>query len=144
MLLGAHDHTIDDKNRLTLPAKFREAFKDGVVVTRGFDGCLYAYRRQDWDRLVESRLAEMDPLSAKGRRIQRFFFAGASEADLDKQGRVMIPAQLIEHAKLGREVVVAGGNDRLGVWDRAAWRNELAQVEGSAEDVAERLAAKRD
>ena len=144
MLLGAHDHTIDDKNRLTLPAKFREAFQDGVVITRGLDGCLYAYRRPDWDRLVESRLATMDPLSKEGRRIQRFFFSGAAEADLDKQGRVMIPTQLLEHAKLGREVVVAGVHDRLEIWDRAAWRKELAEVEGSAEDVAERLADQRD
>jgi transcriptional regulator MraZ len=144
MLLGAHDHTIDDKNRLTLPAKFREAFQDGVVITRGFDGCLYAYRRPDWDRLVESRLATMDPLSKENRRIQRFFFSGASESDLDKQGRVMLPAQLLEHAKLGREVVVAGVHDHLEIWDRAAWRAELAEVEGSAEDVAERLADQRD
>ena len=144
MLLGTFEHTIDDKNRLTLPAKFRQAFADGVVITRGLDGCLFAYRRPDWDRLVESRLSTLDPLSAEGRRIQRFFFSGASEADLDKQGRVMIPAQLLEHGKLGREVVVAGVHDRLEIWDRAAWRKELAEVEGSAEDVAERLADKRD
>jgi MraZ protein len=144
MLLGAYDHTIDDKNRLTLPAKYREAFKDGVVVTRGLDGCLFAYRRPDWDRLVESRLAPLDPLSPETRRLQRFFYAGASESELDKQGRMMIPAQLIGHAKLGREVVVAGVNDRLEIWDRAAWRKELAEVEGSAEDVAERLATQRD
>src|SRR5437879_8676111 len=124
MLLGAYDHTIDDKNRLTLPAKFREAFQDGVVVTRGFDGCLYAHRRPDWDRLVESRLATMDPLRPEGRRIQRFFFSGAAEAELDKQGRVMIPAQLIEHAKLGREVGVAGDNCRLEVWHQSARRQE--------------------
>jgi MraZ protein len=144
MLLGAHEHTIDDKNRLTLPAKFRQAFADGVVVTRGLDGCLYAYRRPDWARLVESRLAEVDPLRAEGRRLERFFYSGATETELDKQGRVMIPRELIDHAKLGREVVVAGVNDRLEIWDRAAWRKELAEVEGSAEDVAERLAAKRD
>ena len=144
MLLGAHEHTIDDKNRLTLPAKFRQAFADGVVITRGLDGCLFAYRRPDWDRLVDSRLAALDPLSPEGRRLQRHFFSGAAEADLDKQGRVMIPRELIEHAQLGREVVVAGVNDRLEIWDRAAWRKELAAVEGSAEDVAERLAAGRD
>ena len=144
MLLGAHEHTIDDKNRLTLPAKFRQAFADGVVVTRGLDGCLYAFRRPDWDRLVESRLATLDPLSPEGRRLERFFYSGASETELDKQGRVMLPRELIEHAKLGREVVVAGVNDRLEIWDRATWRKELAEVEGSAEDVAERLAAKRD
>jgi len=144
MFLGAHDHTIDDKNRLTLPAKFREAFKDGVVVSRGFDGCLYAYRREDWGRLVQSRLASMDPLRPEGRRIQRFFFSGASEAELDKQGRVMIPAPLLEHAQLKRDVVVAGMRDHLEIWDRDAWNRELAEVEGSAEDVAERLAAKND
>jgi MraZ protein len=144
MLLGAHEHTIDDKNRLTLPAKFRQAFADGIVVTRGLDGCLYAYRRPDWARLVESRLAALDPLSPEGRRLERFFYSGATETELDKQGRVMIPRELIDHAKLGREVVVAGVNDRLEIWDRATWRKELAEVEGSAEDVAERLAAKRD
>src|SRR6266542_4095409 len=144
MLLGAHDHTIDDKNRLTLPAKFREAFQDGVVVTRGLDGCLYAFRREDWDRLVESRLATLDPLSPEGRRLERFFFSGATEAELDGQGRVMLPKELIEHAGLNREVIVAGVNERLEIWDRAAWRKELAEVEGSAEDVAERLAAQRD
>jgi len=144
MLLGAHEHTIDDKNRLTLPAKFRQAFADGVVVTRGLDGCLYAFRRPDWDRLVESRLATLDPLSPEGRRLERFFYSGASETELDKQGRVMLPAQLIEHAQLGREVVVAGVNDRLEIWDRGAWRRELAEVEGRAEHVAERLAARGD
>jgi MraZ protein len=144
MLLGAYEHTIDDKNRLTLPAKFRQAFADGVVVTRGLDGCLFAFRRPDWDRLVESRLATLDPLSEEGRRLNRFFFSGAAEAELDKQGRMMLPAPLIEHASLGRDVVVAGVNDRLEIWDRAAWRKELAEVEGRAEHVAERLATKRD
>src|SRR5438445_13362167 len=123
MLLGAHEQTIDDKNRLALPARFRQAFADGVVVTRGLDGCLYAFRRQDWDRLVESRLATLDPLSPEGRRLERFFYSGASETELDKQGRVMVPRELIEHAKLGREVGVAGLNDRLGTWARVGWRN---------------------
>jgi MraZ protein len=144
MLLGAHEHTLDDKNRLTLPARFRAAFAGGVVVTRGMDGCLYAYRREDWDSLVENRLATLDPLSKEGRRMQRFFFSGASEVEPDRQGRVMIPAALIEHAGLGREVVVAGVRDHLEIWDRAKWRQELNEVEGSAEDVAERLATQRD
>jgi MraZ protein len=144
MLLGEYEHTIDDKNRLTLPARFRHVFGDGIVVTRGMDGCLHAYTRGDWDALVQGRLATLDPLSKEGRRMQRFFFAGATEAEPDKQGRVGIPAALLEHAKLGRDVVVAGVNDHLEIWDRAAWRRELAEVEGSAEDVAERLAAQRD
>src|SRR5215471_19212441 len=141
MLLGEYEHTIDDKNRLTLPARFRQAFVDGIVVTRGMDGCLFAYTRVDWERLVQSRLATLDTLSKEGRRMQRFFFSGATEAELDKQGRVGVPGALLEHAKLGRDVVVAGVNDHLEIWDRDAWRRELAEVEGSAEDVAERLAA---
>jgi MraZ protein len=144
MLLGTHEHTIDDKNRLTLPAKFRESFADGLVVSKGLDRCLQAYRREDWDRLVESRLASLDPFSQEARRIQRFHFAGAAEAELDKQGRLMIPAALLEHAQLSREVVVAGMRDHVEIWDREAWRRELAEIEGSAVDVAERLAAKND
>jgi MraZ protein len=144
MLLGEHEHTLDDKNRLTLPARFRQAFAEGIVVTRGMDGCLFAYTPQDWNTLVQGRLATLDPLSKEGRRMQRFFYAGATEAELDKQGRVGIPGALLEHAKLGRDVVVAGVHDHLEIWDRAAWRLELAEVEGSAEHVAERLAAKRD
>ena len=144
MLLGEHEHTLDDKNRLTLPARFRAAFAGGVVVTRGMDGCLYAYRREDFNRLVETRLVELDPLSQEGRRMHRFFFSGAAEVDPDKQGRVMIPAALIQHAGLGREVVVAGVHDHLEIWDRARWRKEMNEVEGSAEDVAERLATRRD
>ena len=144
MLLGEYEHTIDDKNRLTLPAKFRQAFADGIVVTRGMDGCLYAYPRDEWRDSVESRLRELDPLSREGRVMHRYFFSGAAEAELDRQGRVMVPAPLIEHARLGREVVVAGVRDHLEIWDRAHWREHLKEIEGSAEHVAERLATKRD
>ncbi len=144
MLLGEYEHTIDDKNRLTLPAKFRGRFADGIVVTRGLDGCLFAYPRRDWDRIVETRLAEIDQLGQLGRRLHRHFFSGAAEDELDKQGRVMLPGALLNHAKLGRDVVVAGVYDHLEIWDRAAWREQLKEVEGSAEHVAERLAAQHD
>ena len=144
MLLGEYEHTIDDKNRLTLPAKFRESFAGGIVLTRGMDGCLYAYTKADWDRLVETRLSTLDPLSREGRLMQRYFFASAAAAEPDKQGRVPVPAPLAEAAGLGREVVVAGVYDHLEIWSRAAWREHLREVEGSAEHVAERLAAKRD
>ena len=144
MLLGTHEHTIDDKNRLTLPAKFRDSFAEGVVVTRGLDRCLRIFRSEDWVRLVESRLATLDPFSPETRKAQRFHFTGASETELDKQGRVMIPAPLLKRAQLKRDVVVAGMGDHFEVWDRDAWNRELAEFEGSAEDVAERLAAKSD
>jgi MraZ protein len=143
MLLGEFEHTLDDKNRLTLPARFRDAFDGVVVVTRGMDGCLYAYTRDDFARLVE-RMRALDPLSREARVMQRHFFSGATDAELDKQGRVMIPAALLESAGLRREVVVAGVYDHVEIWDRATWRTHLEEVEGSAEHVAERLAANRD
>jgi MraZ protein len=142
MLLGEFEHTIDDKNRLTLPAKFRQALSGGLVITRGLDPCLVCYPQADWEQLVESRLAELDPLSREGRLMHRFFFAGASEAAPDKQGRVMLPPTLAK--TLGREVVVAGVRDHLEIWNREAWRDHVKMMEGSAEDVAERLATQRD
>ena len=144
MLLGEYEHTIDDKNRLTLPAKFRQAFADGLVLTRGIEQCLTAYPRAEWSSIVESRLRQLDPLSKEGRLMQRYFYSGASEAELDKQGRVMVPSSLGDYAGLGKEVVVAGIRDHLEIWDRANWREHLAEIEGSAEDVAERLATRRD
>lgn len=144
MLLGEYEHALDDKNRLTLPAKFRQSFSDGVVLTRGMDGCLVVYTRADWESFVDRRLSGLDSFSVEARRMSRFLFAGAAEAELDKQGRVMVPQPLIDHAKLEREVVVAGVRDHAEIWDRAAWRKQLEEVEGSAELVAERLAAKQD
>jgi MraZ protein len=139
MLLGEHDHSLDDKNRLTLPAKLRESLGDGVVVTHGMDGCLYAYATEDWQRLAE-RIQALDPLSRESRVMQRHFFAGAVRAELDKQGRMVLPASLLEAAGIEREVTVAGVFDHLEIWDRAKWRIHRHEVEGSAEDVAERLA----
>jgi len=144
MFLGEFEHTIDDKNRLTLPARFREALAGGVVVTRGMDGCLYAYPLERWEALVESQLGQLNLLRQDDRMIQRYFFSAAAEAKPDKQGRIMLPAALIDHAELGREVIVAGVHDHLEIWDRSAWRRQIADVEGRAEHVAERLAAERD
>ena len=139
MLLGEHEHSLDDKNRLTLPAKLRADFEDGVVVTRGLDGCLYAYPRPAWAQLAE-RIQTLDPLAEDSRRMRRHFFSGAAYGELDKQGRMVIPAALLEGAGITREVTVAGVFDHLEIWDRAKWRQQLHEVEGSAEDVAERLA----
>ena len=144
MLLGEYDHTLDEKNRLTLPAKFRRALEGGVVLTRGLDTCVEAYPAGDWQQLVESRLAGLNPLSHETRVLERFYYTGAVELAPDKQGRVMLPSSLIEHAKLGREVVIVGMRDRLEIWDRASWRAQLKEVMGSAEHVAERLAAQHN
>jgi MraZ protein len=142
-LLGEYEHTIDEKNRLTLPARFRPLFAAGLVLTRGLDGCLYAYARDAWERLVASRLEAVDPLSPEGRLMERFFFSGAAELEPDRQGRIVVPAALAQRAKLGREVVIAGVRDRLEIWNRGAWRKQLQEVEGRAEDVAQRLAERR-
>jgi MraZ protein len=144
MLLGEFEHTIDDKNRLTLPAKFRQALSGGLVITRGMDGCLYCYPRPEWERMVDGRLAGLDPLSKEGRMMHRYFFAGASETEPDKQGRVLVPATLTKNAGIDREVVIAGVGDRLEIWDRQAWQDHVREFEGSAEHVAERLATQRD
>jgi MraZ protein len=144
MLLGEFEHTVDEKNRLTLPARFRKSFERGVVLTRAIDRCLAVYPKEQWERNVGARIGELEGLSRDDRRMQRFFFASAAEVELDKQGRVMVPAALMQHAGIERDVTVAGVYDHLEIWDRAAWQAEMREVEGSAEDVAERLADKRD
>jgi MraZ protein len=144
MLIGEYEHTIDDKNRLTLPARFREAFSDGGVVTRGLDSCLTVYTRADWEQLVEDTLRPLDPLSREARELERYYFSAAAEANFDKQGRVLIPPPLAQYANLGREVVVAGVRNRLEIWGRDAWRKQRDEFEGSAEHVAERLARQRN
>src|SRR3989304_3337367 len=122
MFLGEYDHTLDDKNRLTLPARFRDAFAAGVVVTRGMDGCLSVSPQAAGEPFVSVRLEGLDPFSREARQMSRFLFAGAAEAEPDKQGRIMLPPVLIQHAKLEREGVVAGVRGPGEVWDRAAWR----------------------
>ena len=143
MFFGEYEHTIDDKSRLTLPARFRDSLANGVVLTRGLDTCLDVYAREQWEALVEGHLAPLDPFSKEARELKRFFFAAAAAAELDKQGRVLVPPALTRHARLGREVVVAGVHDHLEIWDRAGWTDHVTKVEGSADDVAERLAQRR-
>jgi MraZ protein len=143
MLLGEYEHTVDEKGRITLPAKFRELFKSGIVITRGMDGCLYAYTPDEWQKLVQSLLGSLNPLSPDSRRLQRFFFSGAAETTPDKQGRVTLPPGPAQQAQLERDVVIAGVYDHLEIWDRAGWADHLRAVEGRVDDVAERLAEKR-
>src|SRR5260221_3801224 len=125
MLLGEHEHTIDDKSRLTLPAKFRQAMAGGIVLTRGLDACVEAYPADDWQALVESRIAGLNPLSHETRVIERFYYSGAVEVQPDKQGRVMLPPALVEHGGLGRGGVVGGMRARPEVLDRTALRTPL-------------------
>ncbi len=140
MLLGTYEHTLDDKNRLTLPARFRDAFASGVFLARGMDGCVSVYTPDAWDQFTSVRLGDLHPLTEEGRQMSRFIYAGASDAELDKQGRVVLPQALLDRAGLGREVIVAGLRDHLEIWDRTAWQTHMEEVERNAERVAQRLA----
>ena len=137
MLLGEHEHTIDDKNRLTLPARFRHAFGDGIVVSRGMDGCLYAYPRAHWESAIQARLERLDQLGRETRQLRRFFYAGAVEGELDKQGRIGIPAPLREYAALERDVVVIGVMDRIEIWDPARWQEYSAGAQAKFAELDE-------
>lgn len=139
MLLGEYAQKLDEKNRVTIPARLREPFAEGLFVTRGLDHCVAIYARDGWDAFVEGQIARLDPLTREGRQMERFLFGGAVEAELDRQGRVAIPAPLMQHAALGREIIVVGVRDRLEIWDRETWERGLAELEGSAEIVAERV-----
>ena len=140
MFIGTYEHTIDEKSRLTLPARFREALGGGVVLARGIDGNVAVYPRETWKVTVEARMSVLDPLSREARELRRFFFSGAGEADIDGSGRVLVPAPLVRHAGLEREVVVAGNYDHLELWNPTEWEKHLTAVEGSVEHAAERLA----
>ena len=144
MLSGEYEHTLDEKNRLTLPARFRSRFAEGLVITRGMEDCLSIFTPEEFSQSIESRLAKLDPLSRESRDMRRFYFSGTVEVVPDKQGRVMVPQALIQSAGFSREVMVVGVLDHLEIWDRAAWRDYMKQVEENVEDAAERLAAQRD
>lgn len=142
MFIGTYEHTIDEKSRLTLPARFREGIGDGVVLARGLDGNVAVYPRETWTMTVEARISALDPLSREARELRRFFFSGAAESNVDRQGRILVPTVLTRHAGLERDVIVAGNYDHLELWQPAAWEQHLHAVEGSAEHAAERLAAR--
>ena len=118
-LLGTHSYQLDPKGRISLPARFREAFADGAYLTLGQDGCLFCFPRAEWDeRSSEVRAA---PLSdTEGRAYSRMFFGNAEPVDLDAQGRLVVPQRLRLQVGIRKEVVVVGVQDRMEIWDKAA------------------------
>jgi MraZ protein len=119
-LLGEHSYQMDPKGRISLPAKLRGAFEDGVYLTLGQDGCLFAFPRGEWHR----RQAEVQALAIsdpRNRAYARMFFANAERVELDVQGRFVLPRKLRDDAGLGREITVVGVADRLEIWDKQAW-----------------------
>jgi MraZ protein len=141
MFYGEYEHTIDEKNRLTLPARFRHALANGVVLARGIERNVDVFPSDSWNESV-ARIAELDSLNREAREMKRHVFAGVAMSELDKQGRVLVPLHLAQHAGFGKEVVVAGVHDHLEIWDRTEWAARVSAMEGSAGDVAERLADK--
>ncbi len=118
MLTGEYQHNMDQKGRVTVPSKFREDLGDKFYVCRGLDGCLFLLSAAQWDDLVKKVSAI--PL-AQGKGIQRYFFSGAAEVEPDKQGRILIPQNLRDHAGLEKDVTVIGAAVRAEIWDTARW-----------------------
>lgn len=119
-LLGTHSYSLDPKGRVSLPARFREAFADGCWLTIGQDGCLYVFPRAEWERRSEE--VASSPLSdADGRAFSRLFFGASDEAKVDSQGRVTIPQRLRDAVGITKDVVVLGVRDRMEIWDRASY-----------------------
>ncbi len=136
MFLGEFVHTIDEKGRLTIPAKFRAGLEDGLVITRGIDRCLVIYPMEEWERLAE-KVSALPMTDRSARAFRRLVFAGASDAIPDKNGRVLIPPSLREYAALDGEVIVTGLNTYVEVWGPAAWGEERKHVEGDSGNIEE-------
>lgn len=141
MLIGEYRHTLDAKNRLSLPAKFRKELGSGVVVTRGLDHCLFVYPKTAWKREAQ-KFAAHSSGTAAGRAFARLMLAGANEAEVDSAGRVLVPDYLRTYAKLGTKCVVAGVADRIEIWDETAWEAYTKDIERDADSFAEALGAK--
>jgi MraZ protein len=137
--LGQYEHTLDAKNRLTVPSKFRGALSDGVVLSKQLQTCIAIWPETGWERFTDHAMASRDPFNEELQDLSRFYHAGAFDARLDAAGRIMLPPTLIEHARLGKEVVLIGNLDRVEVWDRALWREKEASINQRAPELAQRL-----
>ncbi|MWC27451.1 division/cell wall cluster transcriptional repressor MraZ [Paenibacillus sp. MMS18-CY102] len=138
MFMGEHQHSIDDKGRIIIPSKFRESLGDTFIVTRGLDNCLFVYPRSEWS-VLEQKLKALPLMKSDARAITRFFFSGATECELDKQGRVNLPKHLCEYAKLDKECVVLGVSSRVEIWSKETWAGYYEQSEEAFNEIAEKL-----
>ena len=138
---GHYEHSLDSKDRLTVPARFRAALADGVVLSAGLDPCVEVYPTSDFARFEERVLAELNPLSRHGRMMRRRFHGRSHDEMLDSAGRVRIPRHLIEHAGLEEgPCVVIGVADHLEIWNATAWEEHDAEIDATATEIAEELA----
>ena len=136
MLIGEYEHTIDAKGRLSMPAKLRRDMGEAFIVTKGLDGCLFAFSSDEWMNF-ETKLKAL-PLSDKNaRNFVRFFLAGATECEIDKQGRFLIPSNLRDAAGLQKEAVIIGVGTRLEIWNKETWASKDKEI--SADEIAENM-----
>jgi MraZ protein len=138
MFIGEFNHSIDDKGRLAVPIKFRAALAQGVVITKGLDGCLFLYTKTEWDKVAE-KINAMPISQSNARAFSRLMLGGAMDMLPDKQGRVNLPKYLMSYAKIKSSVIVAGLVNRLEIWDSKAWQEYKAKTEKDAEKMAEEL-----
>lgn len=136
MLIGEYEHTIDAKGRLSMPSKLRRDMGEAFIVTKGLDGCLFAFSQDEWKNF-ETKLKSL-PLSDKNaRNFVRFFLAGATECEIDKQGRFLIPSNLRQTGKLEKEAVIIGVGTRLEIWNKDVWISKDEEI--SADEIAENM-----
>ena len=125
MFLGEYQYKVDAKGRIPFPPKFKEELKPGLVLTRGSEGCIAVYPQSEWGKIVEE-MAVLPPSSSKERRRTRFFFSGAFRADLDAQGRVVLPMPLRQYARIEHDTIMVGCNNYVEIWNQEAWSAESA------------------
>ncbi|HEX2087058.1 MAG TPA: division/cell wall cluster transcriptional repressor MraZ [Solirubrobacteraceae bacterium] len=138
---GTFDYTLDAKNRLTVPARFRAVLSDGVVMAKSTEPCVQLWVPEDYDRFTSTALAPLNPASPDARKLRRFFSANSHDTELDSAGRVMFPSFLLDHASLKKDVVVTGAGDCLEVWDRGAWAAYNDELAAEADEITARLTA---
>lgn len=137
---GIYEHSLDSKDRLTVPARFRAALADGVVLSKGFDPCVWVQTTEAFEKLSERFLSPHSPFGRDARQLRRRFHGGSFDDNLDSAGRIRIPKALIEHAGLGGACVVIGAGEYLEIWDAEAWAKEEEALDEAAPEIAEGLA----
>ncbi len=136
--MGEFNHSLDAKGRVIIPAKFRKGLGDYFVATRGLDHCIFLYSLEEWKKL-EEKLQKLPLTKADARAFSRFFLSGATECELDKQGRIIIPSNLRAYASLNKEVVVIGVANRVEIWSKETWEMYSKKAEDSFENIAEEI-----
>ena len=136
MLIGKYEHTLDVKGRLIMPSKLREDIGEKFIITKGLDGCLFAFSIEEWKKF-EEKLRTLPISNKDARNFSRFFFAGAIDCEIDKQGRFLISSNLREFAGLEKEVIIVGMDSRLEIWSKEKWIKFDEDI--SADEIAEKM-----